>query len=580
MKQQQRMYKFRQVLEYLNRSGVLEQTTVNHIGCPEPDNIIERLLQLGGEKLSPDLLAEALGAVFDLEVYSPEHHGVPICKDEDQRDWVYAKHKLFLTNPFISPAIRGLLNSEVLANTPLKGYGVLQVAERSGVRNAEQYKESARGVAAKKIVMKWLEDAVQAGASDLQIVPIDGNSVLIKQRIDGKLHPLHEWTYKDDEGVSYKHLCNVILNECKQVTGTFNRLLDSCFKMQEVSHHVTEVRVSMRPIFVGGVNRPAFFLRFLGSRHINTSRIADLKVFEHVARLLEKITAMTDGLCVFTGPTGSGKTTTIYTILNEIHRRYPYKSIQTLEDPVEQNLQGIEQTQISNDDGVYNNGLNFESGIRSMMRTDVDLILVGEIRDSRTARQAMRAGLTGHGVLTTLHTVDALGVIDRLVDLGIEKTQLASWLRFVSAQRLVAEVCRHCSTEVVARDYYEHLAHHSDTAHKVRVANPEGCSHCRAGYRGRCLIMEVIPIDAELQKLLNEGASGYEMRAHIKRERHYMCLEDYALQLWFRGMTTLEALSDIFGYIWGVPKNSSVHPNESNLLRLPECSSSGQSTHH
>ena len=187
MKQQQRMQKFRQVLEYLNRKGVLEQATVNHIGCPEPDNIVERLLQLGGDKLSPNLLAEAFATVFGLEVYSPEHHGVPICKDEDQRDWVYAKHKLFLTNPFISPAIRGLLNSEVLAKTPLQGYGVLQVAERSGVRNAEKYKENARGVAAKKIVMKWLKDAVQAGASDVQIVPIDGNSVLIKQRIDGKL---------------------------------------------------------------------------------------------------------------------------------------------------------------------------------------------------------------------------------------------------------------------------------------------------------------------------------------------------------------------------------------------------------
>ena len=589
MKQQQRMHKFKQVLEYLNRSGVLEQATVNHIGCPEPDKIVQRLLQLGGEKLSPELLAEAFAAVFGLEVYSSAQHGRPICKDEAEKDWVYANHKLFLTNPFISPAIRGLLNSEVLTKAPLKGYGVLQVAEQTGANNAEQYRESARGVAAKKIVMKWLMDAVQAGASDLQIVPIDRNSVLIKQRIDGKLHPMHEWTYKDDEGVSYKHLCNVILNECKQVTGTFNRLIDSHFKIEGMHRHATEVRVSMRPIFVGGVNMPAFFLRFLGSGHVSTSEIADLKVSKNIARLLEEITTMTDGVCVFTGPTGSGKTTTIYTILNEIHRRYPYKSIQTLEDPVEQNLQGIEQTQISStEDGLQNNGLNFESGIRSMMRTDVDLILVGEIRDCRTAKQAMRAGLTGHGVLTTLHTVDALGVIDRLVDLGIEKTQLASWLRFVSAQRLVAEVCRHCSTEVVAQSYYEDLSHQLDVAQKVRIANLKGCSHCHAGYRGRCLVMEVIPIDAALQKLLNEGASVYEMRAYIKRERNAMKLEDYALQLWLRGMTTLEALSDIFGYAWGVPRDSLAQPNADNCTSFPNeaksygllASQSEKSTHH
>ena len=589
MKQQQRMHKFKQVLEYLNRSGVLEQATVNHIGCPEPEKIVERLLQLGGEKLSPELLAEAFAAVFSLEIYSSERHGRPICKDEGEKDWVYANHKLFLTNPFISPAIRGLLNSEVLDKNPLKGYGVLQVAEQTGARNAQQYKENARGIVAKKIVMKWLIDAVQAEASDLQIVPIDGNSVLIKQRIDGKLHPVHEWTYKNDEGVSYKHLCNVILNECKQVTGTFNRLIDSHFKIEGIHRHTIEVRVSMRPIFVNGVNSPAFFFRFLGGEHVNTSKIADLKVFKNTARLLEEITEMADGLCVFTGPTGSGKTTTIYTILNEIHRRYPYKSIQTLEDPVEQNLQGIEQTQISNDeDGVHSNALNFESGIRSMMRTDVDLILVGEIRDDRTAKQAMRAGLTGHGVLTTLHTVDALGVIDRLVDLGIEKTQLASWLRFVSAQRLVAQVCRNCSSEVVAQSYYKHLRYQSDVTQKVRVANPKGCLHCRAGYRGRCLVMEVIPIDAALQKLLNEGASVYEMRAYTKREKHYMQLEDYALQLWLRGVTTLEVLSDIFGYAWGVPRDSLARPNADNRTSFAGeaksygllASQSEKSTHH
>ena len=278
------------------------------------------------------------------------------------------------------------------------------------------------------------------------------------------------------------------------------------------------------------------------------------------AKLLADITALTDGLCVFTGPTGSGKTTTIYTVLNEIHRRHPYKSIQTLEDPVEQNLQGIEQTQVSNDkDNAHNNALTFEAGIRSMMRTDVDLILVGEIRDSQTAQQAMRAGLTGHGVLTTLHTIDALGVIDRLRDLGIEGTQLASWLRFVSAQRLVPTVCRHCAGEVVAQVYYQNLKYPIDATQQVRVANRNGCKHCRAGYRGRSLIMEVIPIDATLQRLLNEGTSVYDIRMRLKQDPHYTLLEEYAWQLWCRGITTLEALSDTFGCSWGVPQSTIQH---------------------
>lgn len=573
MKQERRREKFNQLLALLNKQGVLDQSIVNNVGCPEPEKIIERLFHISNSDLSAELLAQAFAEVFDLAIYSAEYHGLPIAQDKKRNDWIYASRRLFVTNPFVSPTIRGLLSSDILATEPFEGYGILPISTQRALSVEQQLNDNECGEEAKKILMKWLTDAVNSKATDLQIIPIEQERILIKQRVDGKLYPTHEWTPKED-GIAYKHISNVILNECKQVTGTFNQLIDSSFKINGMAEdEAIEVRMAMRPIFAEGVQLPGFFLRFLSCGQTKISKIGDLKLLPETATLIQAITSMSEGLCVLTGPTGSGKTTTLYTILNEIHCLNPYKSIQTLEDPVEQNLEGIEQTQVhsvADSDGHYY-GLTFEAGIRSMMRTDVDLILVGEIRDRETARQAMCAALTGHGVLTTLHTVNALGVIDRLVDLGVERGQLASWLRFVSAQRLVAKLCSHCSTEVYANSYYQQLKYTLSDNQKIRIANYDGCANCRLGYSGRCLIMEVIPIDSELQKLIHQGASGYQMRAHLQEKGQPILLEDYALKLLLCGSTTVEALSDTFGYCWGLKKkNHSVATIDNNVFVLPE----------
>ena len=558
MKQEQRREKFNQVLKLLSLEGVLEPSIVNNVGCPESEKIIERLFHICNNKLSSQLLATVFAQVFDLEIYSAERHGLPLSQDKKRNGWLYANRKLFVSNPFISPTIRGLLSSDILATEPFEGYGILPVTAQQTLPSERRLDDSAVGEEAKKILMRWLTEAINSKATDVQIIPIGRDRILIKQRVDGKLYPTHEWTSKDD-GISYKHISNVILNECKQVTGTFNQLIDSSFKVRGIAQGgAVEIRMAMRPIFVEGIHLPGFFLRFLSCGDTKISKIDDLDLLPEIATLLRAVTTMSEGLCVLTGPTGSGKTTTLYTILNEIHCSNPYKSIQTLEDPVEQSLEGIEQTQVhsvADSDGHYY-GLTFESGLRSMMRTDVDLILVGEVRDRETARQAMCAALTGHGVLTTLHTVNAFGVIDRLVDLGVDRGHLASWLRFISAQRLVARVCPHCSTKVYANRYYQQLKYTFSDEQTVLIANPQGCAHCRLGYCGRCLIIELIPICDRLQKMIYQGASGYQMRAYIKERGHPILLEDYALKLLLRGTTTVEVLSDAFGYCWGLKKHS------------------------
>ena len=533
--------KYQLVLKKLYERGLFETPVHDNFACPEAAQIPMKLLTEAEHKLTPQILAEVFGEVFELPVYSELTHGIAEARCPNDT-WVYAKGIFFQINPFepITPRLcaRTSIDSFV-------GFGVL-AAQQKHLRPAIQtVSESTDALeAAEQVVMGWIAEAIAHGASDLQIIPKTQETVLIKERVDGDLHLLEEWGAKEE--LAYDNICNVVLNRCGLATGTFNKLIDSGFKISGSHSQNVEVRVSLRPIFADGVSSPGIFLRFLGNSKKQFTRLADLELLPDTLATIEKILPQPDGISVFTGPTGSGKTTMLYTILQTLHNRYPGKSIQTLEDPVERNLEGIEQTQISGSDSDLTSGVDFASGLRSMMRTDVDVILVGEIRDGETARQAITAGLTGHRVLTTLHTTSALGVVDRLIDLGVERALVASWLRFVSAQRLVLRVCQHCSTEVRLADTYS-LEGAYPSEQTVRIANPQGCSNCRSGYAGRILIIEAIPIYDALQGFIIDEMPIFEMRKRV-REAGYLMLEDYARQLWLRGLTTHEAISDCLGY--------------------------------
>ena len=238
------------------------------------------------------------------------------------------------------------------------------------------------------------------------------------------------------------------------------------------------------------------------------------------------------GIVLVTGPTGSGKSTTLYASLVEINS--PTHNIMTVEDPVEYDLEGIGQTQVNN-----KIGLTFARGLRAILRQDPDVVMVGEIRDKETADMAVQASLTGHLVLSTLHTNTAIGAITRLRDMGVESFLIASTLTGVIAQRLVRRLCDHCKRKKRA----------STAAHRflkispdedVFVYEPVGCKHCRQGYAGRFAIYEIIEITPEMTKLIHDDAS--ESQLDQEARKHAASIHSHAVNHALQGNTCIDEL--------------------------------------
>ena len=239
------------------------------------------------------------------------------------------------------------------------------------------------------------------------------------------------------------------------------------------------------------------------------------------------------GIFLVTGPTGSGKSTTLYAALQHLYD--PTKKILTIEDPVEYELEGVNQIPVN-----PKRGLGFADGLRAILRQDPDVVMIGEIRDRETAEIAIRAALTGHLVLSTLHTNDAAGAVTRLVDMGVEPFLVASSLQAVLAQRLVRKICEGCKREVAASpSLLRRLGHLQDAAAGTTFHEGAGCRACRqVGYRGRRAVFELLPISAELREAVNRRASQSEMRG-LFPDGHVPMIED-GYRLAVEGVTTLE----------------------------------------
>ena len=241
---------------------------------------------------------------------------------------------------------------------------------------------------------------------------------------------------------------------------------------------------------------------------------------------------MPTGIVLISGPTGSGKTTTLYGTLKHLNKEKT--NILTIEDPVEYTLEGINQVQLKE-----SIGLTFAAGLRTFLRQDPDVIMVGEIRDTETARMAMRAALTGHLVLSTIHTNSAWGTVSRLIDMGIEPFLVASTLNTTVAQRLIRLLCPHCKAETAfdTKLYPKQFKPY----HKVdRHFIPTGCEQCHyTGFKGRKAVYEVIPIDQELAFEIKNGNMYIQ---NLLQERGIQTLAENAFRLFSEGLTAIEEI--------------------------------------
>ena len=292
-----------------------------------------------------------------------------------------------------------------------------------------------------------------------------------------------------------------------------------------------DVRVSTIPCVYG----EKCVIRLLSTADEKTRKITDLGMTEYNYEMFKQIIRCPNGVMLVTGPTGSGKSTTLYATLGELSK--PNVNIVTVEDPVEKKIDGINQCQIN-----AKAGMTFAAALRSILRQDPDIIMVGEIRDGETADIAIRAAITGHFVLSTLHTNDAASTIVRLVDMGVQPYMVASSLVGIIAQRLVKLLCNHCKEKMLLTDPADLKLVSKTEPVEIYKPHPGGCKECHgSGYSGRTAIHEIIVTNNAIKELISAGATAEEIGKKAT-ENGTLLLRDNVTKMVLAGRTTMEEL--------------------------------------
>ncbi len=398
----------------------------------------------------------------------------------------------------------------------------LSEMEEINVSDLEKASEEAPVV---KFVNHILTDAILKGASDIHIEPYE-KELRVRYRIDGVLYDIVHPPYKLKNAISsrVKIMANLDIAERRLPQ-------DGRIKVKISGGKTVEYRVSVVPTIFG----EKVVLRILDKESLQLD-LTKLGFTEDQLEVFKSAISKPYGMVLITGPTGSGKTTTLYSSLIELNK--VDVNISTAEDPVEYSLDGINQVQIHEEIG-----LTFAACLRSFLRQDPDIILVGEIRDYETAEIAIKAALTGHLVLSTLHTNDAPSTVTRLLNMGIEPFLVTSSLNAVVAQRLVRKVCRECAEEVeISPQALIDLGVPPKEVSEYKVYKGKGddCRVCSGtGYKGRVAVYEVMPVTEELKEFILSGASEIEIRREAIRQG-MKTLRRSALEKLKEGVTTPE----------------------------------------
>jgi len=347
-----------------------------------------------------------------------------------------------------------------------------------------------------KLVNGILLNAIKAGASDVHIEPYE-NSFRVRQRVDGTMYPVMKLPVKIKAAVTSRIKIMSRLDIAERRLPQDGRIKLRVGKKKEI-----DFRVSTVPCLFG--ERVA--LRILDKSNLQMD-LTKLGCEEGAVGDFMDALSKPYGMILVTGPTGCGKTTTLYSALNYLNK--VGINISTVEDPVEYNFMGINQVHVKEDIG-----LTFASALRSFLRQDPDVIMVGEIRDFETAEISVKAALTGHLVLSTLHTNDAPGTISRLLNMGIEPFLVSASVILIAAQRLVRKICLQCKEEEeIPASALVKIGFPEDEAKTVTCYKGKGCPACNnSGYKGRIALFEIVPLKSEIKDMILEGASGDEIK--------------------------------------------------------------------
>jgi len=398
----------------------------------------------------------------------------------------------------------------------------LETEEEDQQIDISKLEESGKSAPVIKLVNYLITDAVKRGASDIHVEPYE-KLFRIRFRIDGVLQEVMSPPIRMKTAIvsRVKIMASLDISERRiPQDGRIN---------VKVGKKLIDLRVSIVPTIFG----EKVVMRILDK----TSLMLDMKDLGFEEDSLRKFIEAIEqpyGIVLVTGPTGSGKSTTLYSALSRLNTMEV--QIITAEDPVEYNLKGINQVQVNE-----NIGFSFAAALRSFLRQSPNIIMVGEIRDTETAEIAVRAALTGHLVLSTIHTNDAPGTINRLVDMGIQPFMVAASLNLIQAQRLVRKICTECKEEIDADPVLLKEANiKPEQLEGKKVYKGKGCSRCnQKGYKGRIAVTEVLPITPGIRELILKNAPAASIRAQAKEEG-LTTLRDDALTKVRNGTTTLE----------------------------------------
>ena len=394
----------------------------------------------------------------------------------------------------------------------------------SNKENTEQGQEEAPII---RYVQMMIGDALKRRASDIHMEPLE-KRFRVRYRIDGVLHEVENPPKRLQAAIisRIKLMADVSIAE-KRVP------LDGRINIK-IGSKVIDLRVSTLPTVFG----ESIVMRILDKEGLNLG-LPQLGFFSDDQANFEKVITMPDGVFLVTGPTGSGKSTTLYSALNTINN--PDRKIITVEDPVEYELMGVNQVQVNR-----RIGMTFAAALRSMLRQAPNVVMVGEIRDMETAEISINAALTGHMVFSTLHTNDAPSAVSRLVDIGIKPFLVAAALRAVLAQRLVRRICNKCAKPYVPDEkLLNSLGIRLDQSTNANFMKGEGCLKCSAsGFRGRVGIFEIFSMNEELQQMIYEDVSLVALRTKSKSMGMRTMRED-GIRKVLAGITTAQEVLNV-----------------------------------
>ncbi|WP_066896403.1 GspE/PulE family protein [Clostridium nigeriense] len=376
-----------------------------------------------------------------------------------------------------------------------------------------------------KMIEFLFKNSVEMRASDIHIEPYE-KEIRIRYRIDGKLTTINTLGVESLAPLITRIKILANLNIAEKRMPQDGRIIT------KVNNEDVDLRVSILPV----VNGEKVVIRILKRESYMMGKEI-LGISKDNLKKLNNIITSPNGIVLVTGPTGSGKSTTLYTILSELNKNDV--NIITIEDPVEYTLNGINQVNVNN-----KVGLTFAKGLRSILRQDPDIVMIGEIRDEETAQIAIKAAITGHLVLSTLHTNDAPSTITRLLDMGIEPYLVATSITGIIAQRLVRRICNNCKEEYIASEY-EKSVFNMGNDKTLKLYRGKGCGHCNnTGYNGRVGIYEIMEITKDHRNAINE-TKNTNLLQEIAIKSGMKTLADECKDLVLNGVTTIEELATI-----------------------------------